>query len=140
MALYRKAGSLQGEAHCLRSLGDMALFQRDAQEARTRYREALSLYRKVGDALGEANVLQRLGDLAHALSDPAAARSLYEEALRLYEKLQDPYSIGLAHVRLALLAGEGSEERGRHAAAAREAWSRLRRRDLLEMLDEVEAS
>lgn len=137
MALYRKAGSLQGEAHCLRSLGDMALFRSDAQGALDRYREALALYRKVGDALGEGNVLQRLGDLAQARSDSAAARSRYEEALRLYENLRDLYSIGLAHVRLALLAPEGSDERSRHVEAAREAWRKLRRKDLLEMLDEV---
>jgi tetratricopeptide (TPR) repeat protein len=62
----------------------MALFHSDFQDARDRYREALSLYRKVGDVLGEANVLQRLGDLAQALSDPAVARSRYEEALNLY--------------------------------------------------------
>lgn len=137
MALYRKAGSLQGEAHCLRSLGDLALFQSDLQGALDRYREALALYCKVGDALGEGNVRQRLGDLAQALSDPAAARTRYEEALQLYRKIGDLYSIGLAHVRLALLEPEGSEERSRHVEAAREVWRKLRRKDLLEMLDEV---
>lgn len=136
-ALYQKAGSLQGEAHCLRSFGDMALFESDPKTARGFYRDALSLYRRVGDVLGEANVLQRLGDLAQALSDPAAARSRYEEALRLYEKLQDCYSIGLARVRLALLAPEASEERSRHVEAAREVWHKIGRRDLIEMLGEL---
>ena len=136
-ALYQKAGCLQGEAHCLRSLGDMALFQSDHQSARDCYREGLSFYRRVGDALGEANVLQRLGDLAQALSDPAAARSRYEEALSLYGKVGDPYSIGLAHVRLALLAPDASEERSRHVAEAREVGGKIRRQDLLDMLDEV---
>lgn len=137
MSLYRKAGSLQGEAHCLRSLGDMALFQSGLQDARARYRDALSLYRRVGDSLGEANVLQRLGDLANALSDPFTARARYQEALRLYRKIGDPYSIGLAHARLALLADEGSEERKRHVQAAREVWQKIGRNDLVEMLAEV---
>lgn len=136
-ALYRKAGSLQGEAHCLRSLGDLALFQSGLQDARDRYRQALTLYRRVGDALGEANILQRLGDLANALSDPFGARSRYEEALGLYVKLGDPYSIGLAHARLALLAVEDSEERRRHVMAAREVWAKIGRHDLAEMLEEV---
>jgi tetratricopeptide (TPR) repeat protein len=136
-ALYQKAGCLQGEAHCLRSLGDMALFQSDPKSARDRYREALSFYRRVGDALGEANVLQRLGDLAQALSDPATARSRYEQALSLYGKVGDPYSIGLAHVRLALLASDESEDRRRHAEAAREVWRKIKRPDLLEMLGEL---
>ena len=137
VSLYRKGGSLQGEAHCLRSLGDMALFQSGLHDARERYREALSLYRRVGDALGEANILQRLGDLANALSDPFAARSRYREALRLYQKIGDPYSIGLAHARLALLADEASEERRRHVQAAREVWEKIGRNDLVEMLAEV---
>jgi tetratricopeptide (TPR) repeat protein len=136
-ALYQKAGSLQGEAHCLRSLGDMALFQADHESARDRYRESLSLYRRVGDRQGQANVLQRLGDLANALSDPGAAHLRYEEALSLYTKVGDPYSLGLAHVRLALLASDESEERRRHVEAAREVWERIKRPDLLEMLEEV---
>jgi tetratricopeptide (TPR) repeat protein len=136
LALFRRARSFQGEAHCLRSLGDMALFRADFAAAHDRYREAWSLYRRVGDLLGEANCLQRQGDLALALADPGGARSRYDEALRLYAKIGEPYSLGLIHVRLALMSPEGSEERQEHARAARESWEKIRRQDLLEMLRE----
>lgn len=136
-ALYHRAGNLQGEAHCLRAKGDLALFSNDLAAARNRFWEALSLYRRVGDVLGQANCLQRDGDLAVARSDPGAARFRYEEALSLYEKTGEPYSLGLIHVRLALLLEEGSQERRRHAEAARDNWSKIQRPDLMAMLDEV---
>ncbi len=135
--LYRRTGNLQGEAHCLRAQGDQALLSNDFTPARDRYREALSIYRRVGDVLGQANCLQRDGDLAMALSDPGAARFRYEEALSLYEKIGEPYSLGLIHIRLALLHEEGSPERRRHAQAAQENWARIRRPDLMAMLAEV---
>lgn len=135
--LYRRTGNLQGEAHCLRAQGDLALLSNDFSPARDRYREALSLYRRVGDILGQANCLQRDGDLAMAQEDPGAARFRYEEALSLYEKIGEPYSLGLIHIRLALLHEEGSPERRRHARAAQENWARIRRPDLMAMLAEM---
>lgn len=136
-ALYHRVGNLQGEAHCLRAQGDLALISNDLSGARDRYREALSLYRRIGDLLGQANCLQREGDLAAALSDACAARFRYEEALRLCEKVREPYSLGLIHVRLALIQAEGSAERRQHIQAARESWQGLSRQDLLALLDEV---
>lgn len=139
-ALYHRAGNLQGvqgEAHCLRALGDLDLFSNELPDARDRYREALALYRRIGDVLGQANCLQREGDLAVEQSDPGAARFLYEEALRLYESLRESYSLGLVHVRLALLLEEGTAERRQHVQAARESWERIGRRGLMEMLDQV---
>ncbi|HWM90597.1 MAG TPA: tetratricopeptide repeat protein [Thermoanaerobaculia bacterium] len=135
--LYQKAGSLQGEAHCLRGRGDVALFQADTQTALGCYREALSLYGRIRDLLGQGNVLQRMGDVANALADPGAARFRYQEALNLYKKVGDRYSIGLVHVRLALLEPEGSDERRAHVETAREAWGRIGRTDLLATLEEV---
>lgn len=136
-ALYRRVGNLQGEAHCLRAQGDLALISNDLAGAHGHYREALSLYRRVGDLLGQANCLQREGDLAAALSDACAARFRYEEALSLCEKIREPYSLGLVHVRLALLQAEGSIERRQHIQAARESWETIGRTELLEMLAEV---
>jgi tetratricopeptide (TPR) repeat protein len=136
-ALYHRVGNLQGEAHCLRAQGDLALISNDLTDARDHYREALSLYRRVGDLLGQANCLQREGDLAAALSDACAARFRYEEALSLSEKVREPYSLGLIHLRLALIRAEGSFERQQHLQAARESWQELGREDLLALLDEV---
>ena len=72
LPLYRKVGDLQGEANCIRSLGDIALRRSDHDGARQRYEAALPLYRKVGAVLGEANCIKSLGDIALA---PLRSRS-----------------------------------------------------------------
>ncbi|HEX3129439.1 MAG TPA: hypothetical protein VH394_19035 [Thermoanaerobaculia bacterium] len=134
-ALFHRAGNLQGEAHCLRAQGDLALVSNDLDGARDCYREALAIYRRIGDLLGQANCLQREGDLAVALSDACAAHFRYEEALSLCEKIREPYSLGLIHVRLALMMKEGSPERRQHVEAARESWQGIGRTDLMEILE-----
>ena len=64
LPLYRKVGDLQGEANCIKSLGNIALDRSDHEAARQRYEAALPLYRKVGSVLGEANCIRSLGDIA----------------------------------------------------------------------------
>jgi hypothetical protein len=81
--------------------------------------------------LGEANCIQGLGDIARERSDHDGARERYEAALGLYARIQEPYSIGWAHVRRARIARD-DEERGRHLAAARQAWRSIGRDDLVE--------
>jgi tetratricopeptide (TPR) repeat protein len=87
LTLFQKVGDLQGEANCIRSLGDIALARSDHDGARQRYEEALPLYRKVGSVLGEANCITSLGDIALRRSDHEGARQRYEEALPLYRKV-----------------------------------------------------
>lgn len=135
LPLYQQADSGLGEANCLQSLGDVALGQARHEEARGQYEAAEALYQRVGDVRGEANCLRRLGDLALAQAEEGEARRRYEAALSLYERLPEPYSQGSTHRRLARLA-EGAEERQRHVAAAREAWRRVDRADLLAELAE----
>ncbi len=129
LSLYRQVGDVLGEAGCVRSLGDIDLQRSDHDAARKAYQQALSLYRQVGSVLGEANCIQCLGDIDLRRSDHDAARKAYHQALELYVKADDPYSVGYAHVYLARLAGEGST--CRHVSAARVAWSRIKRDDLL---------
>jgi tetratricopeptide (TPR) repeat protein len=130
LPLYRRVGTVLGEAHCIARIGDIALERSEHDGARERYEAALPLYRRVGDVMGEANCIQRLGDIARERSDHAGARRLFEEALGLYARLQEPYSIGWSHWRLAIIARD-DEERGRHIAAAREAWRSIGREDLV---------
>jgi len=122
------------EAKCAESLGDIALARSDHDQARERYEDALPLYRRVGSVLGEANCIRSLGDIALARSDHDQARERYEVALKLYGRIPEPYSMGWTLVRLARIA---ADENRRHddVQAAREAWTSIKRRDLVESLD-----
>lgn len=94
LPLYRKIGDLQGEAKCVRSLGDI-VWSTDPDTARARYEEALPLYRQAGSVQGEATCITSLGDIALERSDLDTAWIRYEEALPLY--LQDGSVLGEAN-------------------------------------------
>ncbi|MCB1454289.1 MAG: tetratricopeptide repeat protein, partial [Rhizobiaceae bacterium] len=133
LPLYRQVGDMLGEANCIKSLGNIALERSDHDGARSRYEAALPLYRQVGDMLGEANCIQSLGDIALDRSDHDGARSRYEAALKLYLRIAEPYSIGMAHMRLAEITTDDAE-RVAHLDAARDAWASIGREDLIARL------
>jgi tetratricopeptide (TPR) repeat protein len=135
MPLYRKVGDVLGEANCIRSLGDIALERSEHDTARERYEEAMPLYRKVGAVLGEANCIRSLGDIARDAGNAGEAESRYRQALALYARIPEPYSIGETHRRLARLATGDAGARKVHVDAAREAWRRIKRDDLVAKLD-----
>ncbi len=85
--LYREVGDVQGEANCIKNLGDIALQRSDHAAAAARYEQALSLFREVGSVLGEANCIRGLGDITLQRSDYAAATQHYERALELYREV-----------------------------------------------------
>jgi hypothetical protein len=97
--------------------------------------EKFKSHRRVGSILGEANCIQSLGDIALNRSDQKTANGLFGEALILYSRIQEPFSIGWTRVHLARLA-ERPEERQTHIDAAREAWTRIKRLDLVARLDQ----
>ena len=134
LPLFRKVGDVLGEANCIGSLGDTALARSDHDGARTRYEEALPLFRKVGNVLGEANCIVGLGDIALRRSDHDDAREQWRQALALYERIPEPYSIGRTYRRLARVAKDEATKRG-HVEAARSAWERIKRPDLIAGLD-----
>lgn len=134
LPLYRQMGSVLGEANCIQTLGDIALERSDHFEARRSYEQALPLHRQVGDVLGEANCILSLGDIAAAQRDHLEAHRRYERALELYRRIEEPYSIGQTHCRLARIAGN-HHDRALHLQAAREAWQKAGRPDLIDELD-----
>ena len=135
LPLYRQVGDLLGEANCIKGLGDIALRRSDHASAHRFYEQALPLCRRVGSVQGEANCIQGLGDIARTRSDLAEARRCYEEALALYKRIEDFLSLGGSHRILALIA-ENDADRTRHVQAAREAWLKIARPDLIKRLDD----
>jgi tetratricopeptide (TPR) repeat protein len=132
-SLFLQVADTRGQANCVYSLAGIALDHSEHGEARRRYEEALPLYAQVGDILGQANCVLDLGDIAKAEENLSCAKEGYEQALALYERLGEPYSIGRAHVWLARIT-EADEQR-RHVQAARDAWTRIDRPDLVAILD-----
>jgi tetratricopeptide (TPR) repeat protein len=135
LPLHRRIGDLLGEANCIARLADTALMCSDLETARTNYEAAVLVYARVGDILGKANCIKGLGEIAVANSDKDAARALFEEALALYERICEPYSIGIAHWRLAQVAVDGARAT-KHVEGAGEAWNRIGRSDLMKNLAE----
>jgi len=136
LPLYRHVGDLIGEANCIRCVGNIALARSDLATAQARFEEALPLYRRIGSILGEANCMVNLGDIARIEGSRLEARAKYLDALRLSEQTTEPYSIGRAHLRLAEVE-QDSAARKLHLDAARKAWTRIDRPDLIKGLEEA---
>lgn len=134
LPLYQDLGDLLGQANCIHDLGYIALRRSEHDAALEKFQEALPLYQRGGNLLGQANCIQGAGDVAFRRSEHDVARELYQEALALFERIPDPYSIGWARVKLARIAPTLEEQR-QHVEAARKAWTRIKRPDLLEKLD-----
>jgi tetratricopeptide (TPR) repeat protein len=129
LALFRQIGGRPGEAMCLLGAGQVAraLGRTDAEPL---LRQALSLFDEVEHLEGRGKALLELG----AIEDSAEAkRAMLLDALDSHERFGNPRWIGQAHRRLARIS-EG-EERRRHVAAAREAWTSIDRHDLVAELD-----
>ena len=144
LALFRRLGDKPGEAECIASLGDIALQTGDAAGARVHYDQALPLFRSIHNARGEAICILKLGDVAFRQLDLQSAFARYQEALPLFHRIKD--AVGQAHciTRLGEIALNRQdleaarclfEEAQALLAAARAAFERLGRQDLIALLD-----
>ncbi len=89
LTLYREIGYKEGEANCLRSLGEVHQMLADYEKAGQQYEQALVIYREIKDRLGEANCLQCLGDAYRMLADYEKAGGQYERALVICQEIKD---------------------------------------------------
>jgi len=135
LLLFRQVGDVASASNCTWGLGEIARMRSQLDAAQSAYEQALEGYRSSRSVAGEANCIQGLGDITRARGDAAGARRQYETALALYARIPEPYSIGLAHSRLAELA-EGTN-RAAHIAAARAARTSIDRPDLVARLGEL---
>ncbi|HST60492.1 MAG TPA: tetratricopeptide repeat protein [Longimicrobium sp.] len=133
LSLYKRVGSVLGEANCYSRLGEIAFERSDYETALIHYTAALPLYRRLEFIQGEANCLVGLGEIFRVRSDYETARARYEQALALYKRIPEPYSIGLANLRLAHVAADKSQRR-LHVDAAKDAWHSIGRYDLVGVL------
>ena len=117
------------EAHCLRSLGDLASHAGEVEVARQRFEQALELYVELDSAPGEADCHAALGDLV-ADQNVAAARDRYQRAMSLYAGIHDLCSVGLTYRRLARICRDPAVRRSM-TRLAQDQWQRLGRTDLL---------
>jgi tetratricopeptide (TPR) repeat protein len=135
LTLFQSLGDVFGETQCIFGLGRLAAYSGDLEAARRRYDDALTLFRRVGNVLGEANCFRARGQVAAMQGETGHAREEYSHALLLYAKIPDPIAIGMTHRGLARISST-EDEREKHIAAAREAWSSIGRQNLVAELDQ----
>ena len=107
LALFQRLRDQLGEAHCLRSLGNVHKLLGEEDPARQRFQDALALYRSTGGKVGESHCLRRLGDLDRLRGEFDLARQRLAEALALAKGTGDQLgeaiclrSVGRVHVAL----------------------------------------
>jgi tetratricopeptide (TPR) repeat protein len=132
--LYERVGDVLGQANCIQGMGNIALAQGDYLSAIDWFAQALPVHRQISDPEGEGECLRGMGDVAKAQGNLPLAKQHYEEALAAFERTENPQLIGEIRLRLARIA-ETPAEKQRHVQAARDAWGRIDRPDLLAELD-----
>lgn len=117
-------------ANALIGLAEVEYRSGDAGAAFAQFEKTLEIYRATGSPLGQGNCLMRMAEIVAARGEKERALLLTQQALACFEALGEPYSIGRAHRALAIFVTDATLRR-QHLAAAREAWSRIGRNDLI---------
>ena len=80
LPLYRKVGSVQGEANCVQGLGDIDEANKDIASARRRWSEALALYGRIAEPYSIGFAHRRLARVAATPAEGAAHREAARRA------------------------------------------------------------
>ena len=83
LELFRGKSNRQGQAVTLDTLGYIAHYRGEYEEALEYFRESLELCRNLGATYYEADTLEHLGQSMAALNRRAEARLIWQQALRL---------------------------------------------------------
>jgi len=80
MVLYDEVADRQGNAHCIRSLGQIALYQHEYADAAQQFEQAIVLYDEAADRKGKAHCIHCLGRIAFEQHDCPDAKQCFEQA------------------------------------------------------------
>jgi tetratricopeptide (TPR) repeat protein len=134
LLIYEQIGDILGQANSTLGLAKIAYELSDYETSINKIEQALQLYKKVNDKFGQANCFQCLGEIAQMRHNLDTAKKQWIEALNLYQQIPEPYSIGMTNLLLA--RSTDKQERNVYIEAARVAWSKIGREDLIAELDE----
>jgi tetratricopeptide (TPR) repeat protein len=110
----RHAGDQIGEARALNSLGLLAWWKGQYEQAAEQLRHAMTLYRETADPSSQAYVLANLGIVVGQQGKYEQAGDYLRQALALHRKTGDRSGEGRALSNLGMV----EEEQGRYAEAA----------------------
>lgn len=88
LELYRAIGDRQGQAHALRSIGEVQRVQAQDAAALASYQAALGLYMAVGDRGGLINTHGAIGRVWQQSGNPSQAYQAYGNALKYVEDMR----------------------------------------------------
>lgn len=136
--LYRQVGSALGEANCFSELGRVFLLSGDLEKARLVCLQALTMFQHINAIRSQSACFRSFGDVLIARCDYGAACLAYEKALSLSEQDHDYFGIGMAYYLLAKMSEDAKQ--ATYVQKAREAWTVIKRLDLLARLDKFSAA
>ena len=92
----RRGGRRTAEAHTLRHLGDLRVYQGRRDDAKVRLQESVDIFRELGDEAGEAASLIRLGEVQRLTGDSAGGLESMQHGHTIYQRLGNELGIAYA--------------------------------------------